>query len=234
MKTWGCLGLPEWLAYHMAVFPLKRFILAIEHELGLEWTVSGDTTITFERDVALSNTLLDPNSLFHSKRRIHVDLLQAIRERVMDNDLECAQAAAGCLANCVSFGAAGAQQQSVTASWIVVLTERLKVCLTQLKSRADNQAVKANEQLWWALTKQCLNAPCSLMEANPEALDRLTKNNSLATLLGLLELGARELEQNKSVAATEAADVSFQKYVAIYAAIYAARTMHAALDDNGV
>jgi dephospho-CoA kinase len=54
---------------------------------------------------ALSTTVLDAESLTkaaQSNKKVPVDLLQAIRERVMDKDLECAQAAAGCLANYIS------------------------------------------------------------------------------------------------------------------------------------
>jgi hypothetical protein len=169
---------------------------------------------------ALATTVLDPESL-GKKRKVQLNLLQAIRERVMDDDLECAQAAAGCLANYISFG----QQQDqldVTASWTVVLVERLKVCAEKLKDQP-------NKKQWWALTMQCLHALCSLIETNPQALDLLTDNNSIRTLLDLLEHGTRELEQSKSGdSAAPPQDLSLQKNVTIYAV----RTLHSALDDN--
>lgn len=167
---------------------------------------------------ALATTVLDPESL--GKRQVKLDLLQAIRERVMDDDLECAQAAAGCLANYISYG----QQENhmeVTASWTVVLMQRLKTCAEQLKNQPTNR--------WLALTMQCLHALCSLIETNIHALERLTKNNSIPTILSLIQYGTIELERNQSVASpSPPRDASLLENMVIYAA----RTLHSALDDN--
>ena len=167
---------------------------------------------------ALATTVLDPESL--GKRQVKLDLLQAIRERVMDDDLECAQAAAGCLANYISYG----QQENhmeVTASWTVVLMQRLKTCAEQLKNQPTNR--------WLALTMQCLHALCSLIETNMHALDRLTKNNACPTILSLIQCGTIELERNQNVVSTSPPrDVSLLENMVTYAA----RTLHSALDDN--
>ena len=167
---------------------------------------------------ALATTVLDPESL--GKRKVKLDLLQAIRERVMDEDLECAQAAAGCLANYISYG----QQEShleVTASWTVVLVQRLKTCDEQLKNKATNR--------WLALTMQCLHALCSLIETNTHALDRLTKNNSVPTILSIVQYGTIEMERNKNLTSSaQPRDTSLLENMVTYAA----RTLHSALDDN--
>ena len=167
---------------------------------------------------ALATTVLDPESL--GKRKVKLDLLQAIRERVMDEDLECAQAAAGCLANYISYG----QQEShleVTASWTIVLVQRLKSCVEQLKNKSTNR--------WLALTMQCLHALCSLIETNTYALDRMTKNNSVPTILSIVQYGTIELERNRTMASSAQPRDSLliEKMVT-----YAARTLHSALDDN--
>jgi hypothetical protein len=174
---------------------------------------------------ALSTTVLDAESLTkaaQNNKKFPVDLLQAIRDRVMDKDLECAQAAAGCLANYISFGAtADSATEEITASWTIVLMERLKVCNERLQNKQTKQ--------WWALSVQCLHALCSLIETNPQALSQLTaQNQALSTLLNLLEVGGRALEEAKSVAAAPPVDVSLQNDTTIYAA----RTLHSALDDN--
>lgn len=174
---------------------------------------------------ALSTTVLDAESLALSvanNKKIPVDLLQAIRERVMDKDLECAQAAAGCLANYISFGSDAAMEE-VTASWTVVLMERLTKCVDRL------QGDKPTKQ-WWALSVQCLHALCSLIETNALALDRLTaQNTALSVLLNLLEVGGRALQEAATLTtAPQPDDISLKRDTAIYAA----RTLHSALDDN--
>lgn len=167
---------------------------------------------------ALATTILDPESL--GKRKVKLDLLQAIRERVMDDDLECAQAAAGCLANYISYGQHDNHFEE-TASWTVVLVQRLNACAQMLKDQPTKR--------WWALTMQCLHALCSLIETNPQALDRLTADNAIPVILRLLEHGATELEQSRSIAsAAPDQNMFLQENVAIYAA----RTLHSALDDN--
>jgi hypothetical protein len=167
---------------------------------------------------AVANTILDPESL--GKRKVKLDLLQAIRERVMDDDLECAQAAAGCLANYISYGQQDNHLEE-TASWTIVLVQRLNTCAQKLKDQPTKR--------WWALTMQCLHALCYLIETNPQALDRLTADNSIPIVLSLLEHGAIELEQSRSIAsAVPVQNIALQENVAIYAA----RTLHSALDDN--
>jgi len=97
---------------------------------------------------AVANTLLDPSSKSLSSK-LTPPLLQSIRERVLDSDLDVCQVAAGCLANYVTLLAsmmntttssstsAVEQAQAMTAGWTLVLVGRLQQCyqhVTQLSN----------------------------------------------------------------------------------------------------
>ena len=166
---------------------------------------------------ALMTSILDPELL--QQRKVKLELLQTIRERVMDDDLECAQLAAGCLANYASFGQQD-QRLEVTASWIVVLLQRLKTCTEQLQSQPTDQ--------WLALTMQCLSALCSLIETNTKALDRFTKGNNIPIIISCLEFGRVEFERKLTVSHATPREYSLVENMVIYAA----RVLHSALDDN--
>jgi len=207
---------------------------------------------------ALSATLLDPQSLQKQQtkhRAIQTELLQAVRERIMDTDLECAQAAAGCVANFCNFN----QQRNkdeITAGWTVVLVGRLHQCRDALLAMSDDtkttskSSSSSSPKQWWAVTSQCLHALCALVESNPDALDRLTPGSSLSagvttstqehcigTLLDLLSVGTSQLQnlqqaQQKQQKKEQQEDhKELVRYIED-ATIYSVRTLHSALDDN--
>jgi len=70
----------------------------------------GDARLRHGSLAALSSTLFDPESLSSSCKKkekknggITLELLQALAERIMDNDMPCAMCAAGCISNYVLF-----------------------------------------------------------------------------------------------------------------------------------
>lgn len=174
---------------------------------------------------ALTNTILDPERI-SSNKMISIDLLQAIRERVMDNDLECAQTAAGCLSNYLR----GMDQQDheITSGWTVIFIKRLKQCVENIKKlkTIEQQDTHSNQKQWWALTMQCLCALCSLVEINHQGLVNFVANeDSIEILLSILDLSSEELKKSNTN------DSSCYIYIN-KAASYAAQTLHSALDDN--
>lgn len=234
---------------------------------------------------ALSTTVLDPDTLASphtssaaqastSFLSISTDVLQAIRERVMDDDLECAQAAAGCLNNYVSF--CPTPKQEICAGWTVLLVGRLQQCRDILFVQQHQQASTTTTavqppklkliplQQWTALTVQCLQTLCALIENNPLAVERIQQQYSsssssevLQVLLDLLSMAITHQFQpanegmvdsnengvdNKAMASVnkknlqklqqqqdaDASITTMQRTIAIYAA----RTLHSALDDN--
>lgn len=177
---------------------------------------------------ALISTRLNPEELESGAGGIiDTPILQAVRERVMDSDLECAQAAAGCLANYVTFGKQ--TRMDITAGWTVVLVTRLQDCRDRLVDKNINEK---NRKQWWALTVQCLHALCGLVESNEQALERLSPADasmtldSVVVLLSLLEIGMQDLEQ-MATTADEQLEPMIQDVC-----IYTTRTLHSALDDN--
>ena len=173
---------------------------------------------------ALSSTLLDPADLQEKKRAIDSNLLQGIRERVMDSDLDCAVAAAACLANYLLFSDTSNIKHEMTAGWTVVLVQRLQECL---KNLANSSLLKQRKH-WIVLTINCLHALCGVIETNPQALDRIIKQNPTNIILGLLDHGASELETINSNASN---DTSLKEKMQDLT-IYASRCLHSALDDN--
>ena len=144
----------------------------------------------------------------------------------MDDDLECAQAAAGCLANYVSF-ATRQDKDALTAGWTLVFLQRLKQCLLHLREAANPNATRKQ---WLALTVQCQHALWALVELNPDALDRVscdqpTTVDFLSTMLELLHMGQQYLDSTSTVCDNE------RKYVQDVT-MYTARTLHSALDDD--
>jgi hypothetical protein len=170
---------------------------------------------------AIASTLLDPDTLLRSRKVIPLDLLQAIREKIMDDDLECAQAAAGCLANYLSYGQSNRSQMQETASWTMVLLQRLKLCDRSLKEKKDKSI--------FAVAAQSLHTLCSLIETNELAVDGLLQNQSISILVNLIQISKIQLEQNKDINVPGTVSInSFLEDVANYAS----RTLHSALDDN--
>ena len=166
---------------------------------------------------ALNATLLDPEELKKQKARvISPQLLQAIRERVMDNDLECSQAAAGGLANYLSFSRH--RKDGITSGWTVVFMERLRQCRLALST-----GEKKNRKQWLALTIQCQHALCALIETTLERVPDLVD-----TMMGLLSIGRLDLDARATVAAAVDEELEHVQDMTIYAT----RTLHSALDDN--
>jgi len=171
---------------------------------------------------ALNATLLNPDELASSSRRVvSAQVLQATRERVMDDDLECAQTAAGCLANYVSFGSRQ-DKDELTAGWTLVFLQRLKQC-----QQALVQSQSSNRKQWVVLTAHCQHALCALIETNPEALERISNDalDLIRTLLGLLAFGQQQVETASLMSEQERENVK-------EITIYAVRTLHSVLDDN--
>lgn len=176
---------------------------------------------------ALLSTRLNSEELEQSTKPIDTALLQAIRERIMDADLECAQAAAGCLANYVTFGMQ--TDMDVTAGWLMVLVTRLQDCRDRLLDAPEKQ-----KKQWWALTGQCLITLTGLVETNEQALQRLSPSHafmtldSVAIISNLLEIAKAALEPFNATATLDDQLESLVQDVCIYAT----RTLHSALDDN--
>ena len=201
---------------------------------------------------ALLSTRLNPEELETMSSQnpiLTTTLLQAIRERVMDTDLECAQAAAECLANYVTFNTQSHTNNNntnnntmadaeVTAGWTIVMVTRLNDCHERLM---DQQTTPKNQRQWWALTVQCLHTLCGLIETNEQALERLSPSHAFMTLdsvvilLNLLELSQQELARlNKSNTTMDiVANGTDQLEQMIQdVCVSTTRTLHSALDDN--
>ena len=193
---------------------------------------------------ALLSTRLNPEELetTPSHTVMNITLLQAIRERVMDTDLECAQAAAECLANYITFGPNTHNNNNnnttaeVTAGWTIVFVTRLHDCYERL---IDPQTTKKNQRQWWALTVQCLHALCGLVETNELALERLSPSHAFMTLdsvvilLNLLDISQKELGQlNKTNTTMDSATTDQLEMLIQDACVSTTRTLHSALDDN--
>ena len=115
-------------------------------------------------------------------------VLQAVREQVTSNDLECAAVAAECLAQYLA-GVTHSQkteaQKQTTASWALVLLGKLNECRAALleqqqqsqevnsKGLSKNQRKKAEKirKRWYAIAAPCFVALCHLIEDNGHALD---------------------------------------------------------------
>jgi len=173
---------------------------------------------------ALMNTIMDPDRM-SSKVKIHVDLLQAIRERVMDKDLECAQLAANCLSNYLR----GCEEQDwdTTSSWTVVFLQRLQECVEEIIGMEQKETTLKRQKRWWALTMQCLSALCNLVEMNHKALTHFGTENAINILLSVLNVGARRLEKSKNDLSADTITFFNEKSLT-----FAAQTLHSALDDN--
>jgi len=156
--------------------------------------------------VALQASVL--SQLSSSSRPINIDVLQAVREQVTNNDLECSAVAADCLAQYLSVTADtnnNSKNKDVTASWSVVLIGRLNDCYQALlaASHEEEGATKVHlsknqqkkrekvKKQWYAVAAPCLIALCHLIEDNAgNALDRINteKKTFVEIIFGLLSL----------------------------------------------
>lgn len=167
---------------------------------------------------------LQATVLHNSSKRVSVEVLQAVREQVMDANLECASAAAECLAQYLSYTPNIEHQAVTTASWTPVLIVRLEQCLKAIQMKADNKV-----KLWYAVAAPCTKALCKLVELNERALEQIIMNTStmqtdsfLATILGILHV---------TTTFEKTTDLRWNDWVEETAA-YAARTLHSSLDEN--
>ena len=117
---------------------------------------------------------------------VSIFLMQAVHERVMDNDLECAQTAAECLGLYVTHQ----KHRQTTASWTALLLNWIGRCVQEIQSTqqdsvttttttttttaSSSSSSSVSMKRWWALTAKCVQALCGLIESNTLALERLT------------------------------------------------------------
>ncbi|CAJ1961827.1 unnamed protein product [Cylindrotheca closterium] len=160
---------------------------------------------------------LQANFLHDHSKSVNLQVLQAVREQVMDSDMNCASAAAECLAQHVSY-ADGDTHKDVMASWTLILIGRLDQCLQAL------QSTPSNSKQWYALAAPCLRALCKLIEMNELALEQMNaqKQTFLSTVFGLLEASANHeatLDQRHTEWVEETG-------------AFAARCIHSSIEDN--
>mmetsp|Transcript_12603 Transcript_12603/g.30099 ORF Transcript_12603/g.30099 Transcript_12603/m.30099 type:complete len:610 (-) Transcript_12603:23-1852(-) len=160
---------------------------------------------------------LQANFLHDHSKSVNLQVLQAVREQVMDKDMNCASAAAECLAQYVSY-ADGDTHKDVMASWTLILIGRLDQCLQALQSTPNNS------KQWYALAAPSLRALCKLIEMNELALEQMNaqKQTFLSTVFGLLEASANHeatLDQRHTEWVEETG-------------AFAARCIHSSIEDN--
>ncbi len=199
-----------------------------------------------------------------SHKPVSMKVLQAVREQVTSNDLECSAVASDCLAQyliSISSHKKNAnnsdQQKQIMASWALVLLGRLDDCRKALEqqrqeqqsskeTKSKNQQKKAEKtkKRWYAVAAPCFIALCQLIEDNGHALDQinLQKKTFVHVVFGMLSL-----ECDKKAMEAAADDMAMKDAIdedaagqqdAIFAklrettALYSARCLHSALDDN--
>lgn len=150
-------------------------------------------------------------------QRVNLPVLQAVREQIMDRDMNCASAAAECLAQYVSYSE-GDKHKDIMASWTLILIARLDQC---------HQAIQVdpnNAKQWYALAAPALRAMCKLIEINELALEQLNtqKQTFLSTMFGLLQ---------SVVSQAATLDDQLNEWVHD-TGTYAARCIHSSIDDN--
>jgi len=198
---------------------------------------------------AVANTLLDTSRTTAPKTPN--TLLQAIRERVLDADLDVSQVAAGCLANYVTIVASleappPVNTASTTAGWTLVLVGRLKQCYEQLlaqnstqeddnskskKKKAPPTSVAKLQKQWLALAVQCLRTLCLLTETNPEAVGRLTSGMDATPRRDFHQTLLEWMQQCLWFYGSSESEQSFHGFYNQILTL-AARTLHSAWDDN--
>jgi len=235
-----------------------------------------DPKIRHEALVALQASVLSQISFGGGSRQVSLKVLQAVREQVTSNDLECSAVAADCLAQYLSAISSprnsdrqSDQQKHLTASWALVLLGRLDDCRKALTEQqqsqsstnlSENQRKKAEKikKQWYAVSAPCFIALCQLIENNGHALNQinLQKKTFVEVIFGLLSLdlhtptkgvpsssvGAsmtgedmtmQDISDDKGTAGKELArhDAIFEELKKT-TELYAARSLHSALDDN--
>lgn len=160
---------------------------------------------------------LQANFLHEGSKKVNLAVLQAVREQVMDKDMNCAGAAAECLAQYISY-AEEDKHKDVMASWTLILIGRLQQCEEAMQGKPDNL------KQWYALAAPCLKALCNLIEMNELALEQMNsqKQTFLSTVFGLLQASASQ---------EATLDPKLTEWVHDTAA-YASRCIHSSIDDN--
>lgn len=124
------------------------------------------------RHAALTAALHTQFSSFTKNKPVSSQLLQCVRDAVMDVDPECAVAALQCLSNYVQF--CESADDALTAGWMVLLAGRLQECLTNVTtSVSTSNSNNATATKWLLLAEQCLQCTVSLLEHNLLATARL-------------------------------------------------------------
>jgi hypothetical protein len=183
--------------------------------------------------IALQATAFQPSKQ-QRQQVVALPVLQAVREQVMDNDLECAAVASECLVlylqqqhqsdESTPHNKSTQQREEATSSWVTVLLGRLEQCCQHLQEAQSaeaeplNTTAKKRIKAWLAVAAPCSHALCLLIERNGSALEQilLQRQKFCQVLFGLLQ----------SVRSVEAVEDSTA------AAVYAARSLHSALDEN--
>eukprot|EP00536_Pseudo-nitzschia_multiseries_P005476 jgi/Psemu1/254525/estExt_Genewise1Plus.C_1020049 len=235
-----------------------------------------DPKTRHEALVALQASVLSQIRCGGGSRQVSLKVLQAVREQVTSNDLECSAVAADCLAQYLSaissFGDSDMQtdqHKQMTASWALVLLGRLNDCRKALveqqrtqspKKISENQRKKAEKikKQWYAVSAPCFIALCQLIEKNGHALNQinLQKKTFVEVVFGLLLLGIHTSAEGASSSNGQASmtgkdmtmrDDSEEKGTGVKVSarhdtifeelkktteLYAARSLHSALDDN--
>jgi hypothetical protein len=179
-----------------------------------------DHKIRYEALVALQSALL-----IHSGKSVNMQVLQAVREQILDPNFDCQIAAVQCLENyLISLPEAeesykNERRDEMTSSWLLILIERLKKCMEAIEEGRD-------AKLWFAVCVPCLRLFCRLCEANEKALEQVNlKKMDFAILMpSFINIYAEKFSG-------AAVDGSIKKN-AEDAAVLAARCMHSAVDDN--
>ncbi len=120
--------------------PNNNLILKIRH---------GDVKVRHGALSALSSTIFSPESLSKSKH-IKLELIQAMAERIMDDDIPCALCAVGCIANYILFQDSS-QRKSETIAESTVDDHRLETILAPIlvtkMNKACNQIKTIHDQM---------------------------------------------------------------------------------------
>jgi hypothetical protein len=166
--------------------------------------------------IALQTTILHPEQT----KKISLSVLQAVREQVMDSNLECASAAAECLAQYLFF--ANDTYKETTAGWVLVLISRLDQCFAGIREKPT--------KAWYALAAPCLRALCKLVEVNELALEQVHTQTLtfMSMIFGLLQSSLASMETATSTAPVDDRFVEWIRETTIFAA----RTLHSSLDEN--
>lgn len=207
---------------------------------------------------AASATLFSPVSL-SSRSPINMEVIQAVSERVMDEDAPCAMCALGCLGNYVLFQERHSHGNKVeTLLTPILLTKMKKACdsieviakqmMQEQTSNSENSSgnVKSLERLslvmmeQWSIQSLCLHALCGIVEGTA------TNNESSSILFHqrdefLMTVMRSFFLATEMITGLSNCDSEMKRHIAMKehqtniiadVAVYAARTIHSSSDEN--